>query len=99
MTLSEAFDKIEQWSQEGERIDVCVVRYGKLTIDRGGIQRGLEGCMICGHYHGMGCITVQHDDGRGIGIDLKLYHYAKAGHTITEEDIDAELLAAIIADA
>jgi len=99
MTLSEAFDTIEQYSQEGERAGTCLFRYGRLLIDRGGIQRGLDCCPVCGQYHGMGWIFVTHDDGRRIGIHLPLYHYAKAGHPISETDIDAELLFAIIADA
>jgi len=99
MTLSEAFDKIEKYSQEGERAGTCLFRYRRLLIDRGGIQRGVESCPICGNYHGMGWITVTHDDGRHITIQLPLYHYAKAGHPISDTDIDAELLFAIIADA
>ena len=98
MKLSEAFEKVEEWSKLGEKVDICVVRYGKLTIDRGGIERGIKPCPFCDAVTGMGIILVVHDDGRAVGYDPGLYHYADAGHPITEEDLDVDLFLSMIAN-
>jgi hypothetical protein len=48
---------------------------------------------------GMGNITVRHDDGRAVRFNLRLLHYAEAGHPITSRDVNARLLVAIMSDA
>jgi ribosomal protein S27AE len=98
MNLPEAFDAIERWSQEGVDVGLCTRRYGYVVIDRGGIQRGLTTCPVCGAMSGMGQIAVSHDDGRSVSIDLMLYHYSEAGHPIGRDQLDSGLLFAIIHD-
>ena len=99
MRLSEAFDHIEQWSREGEDTGICVRRYGYVIIDRGGLERGFDVCPVCGAATGAGHIVVSHDDGRRVRIDVRLYHYAQAGHPISREQLDSERLLAILAEA
>jgi hypothetical protein len=74
-------------------------RSGAVTLYFGGIERGLQPCPHCGGMAGMGFIGVTHDDGRGLSFDPILYHYAQAGHPITDSDVDAGLLLSIMADA
>lgn len=98
MTLTEAFETIERWSKEGQEVGDCRHRYGYVIIDRGGMMLGLTSCPVCGATTGMGVITVSHDDGRGVGIEVPFYHYVEAGHPISKEQLDTDLLFAIIAD-
>jgi hypothetical protein len=74
-------------------------RTGQVFIETGGIQRGLLPCPHCGALAGMGTIRVRHDDGRSISFNVRLFHYATAGHPITARDVDGKKLAAIMADA
>ena len=99
MRLSDAFDTIEQWSKEGKDAGNCAVRYGYLIIDKGGIGKGLTWCPVCGATTGMGHIEVSHDDGRRVRIDVQLYHYVQVGHSISQEQLDSELLCGMLADA
>jgi len=48
---------------------------------------------------GMGSITVCHDDGRTVRFNPRLFHYAEAGHPITNRDVNCKLLVAIMSDA
>ena len=98
MELSEAFEKVEEWNRQGESINAYEIRYGKLTIDHGRIQMGLQGCPFCDAVTGMGLISVTHDDGRSVSFDPALFHFARAGHPITEEDLDVDLFLSMIAD-
>ena len=98
MTLAEAFDTIDRWRKEGAPAGAYSRRVGCVVIDTGGIQMGLTSCPVCGATTGMGHITLSHDDGRRVSIDLPLFHYAEAGHPITPEQLDRELLFSIIAD-
>ena len=75
------------------------IRSGQVSVDVGGIQRGVKSCPHCGATTGMGLIVVRHDDGRGVGFDPALYHYAQAGHSITQADVDGDVLLSIMADA
>jgi hypothetical protein len=75
------------------------IRSGQVSIDVGGIQRGIKPCPHCGAMTNMGLIIVRHDDGRGLGFDPALYHYAQAGHPITQDDVDGDVLLSIMADA
>ena len=72
---------------------------GKVILYFGGIERGLQPCPHCGAAAGMGFIGVSHEDGRSLSFDPILYHNAQAGHPITADDVDAEMLLAIMADA
>ena len=74
-------------------------RFGKVFINDGMVQRGLEPCPHCGGAIGMGLIVVRHDDGRMVGFNPRLGHYVQEGHPITCEDVDGETLIAILADA
>jgi hypothetical protein len=48
---------------------------------------------------GMGSITVRHDDGRAVRFNLRLLHYAEAGHPITARDVNGKLLVVIMSEA
>lgn len=75
------------------------LRSGQVSVDVGGIQRGIKPCPHCGAMTSMGLIIVRHDDGRVLGFDPALYHYAQAGHPITRDDVDGDALLSIMADA
>jgi hypothetical protein len=72
---------------------------GGVTLYFGGIARSLLPCPHCGLMTNTGYVGVAHEDGRSLRFDPALYHYAQAGHPITVEDVDAEMLLAIMADA
>ena len=74
-------------------------RFGKVFINDGMVERGLEPCPHCGRAVGMGLIAVQHDDGRMVIFNPRLGHYVQSGHPITGDDVDGETLIAILADA
>jgi hypothetical protein len=46
----------------------------------------------------MGQITVRHKDGRTVSFNPRLFHYARANHPITKEDVDGETLIAILSE-
>ncbi|GEM_PF-2886178 len=74
-------------------------RSGRVFIDTSGLQRGVVPCPRCGALMGMGSITVCHDDGRTVRFNPRLFHYAEAGHPITNRDVNCKLLVAIMSDA
>ncbi len=102
-TVQQAIQKISAlhgaWSAIPWRERPKEIRSGMVCIDVGGIERGLQPCPHCGATTGMGLIVVRHDDGRGIGFDPALYHYAQVGHPITQADVDGDALLSIMADA
>lgn len=75
------------------------LRSGKVTIYTGGVELGVRPCPHCGGLTGMGTIVVEHEDGHRVSISPALYHYAAAGHPITDADVNGEKLMAILADA
>ena len=99
MNLSDAFDTIERWREEGEPAGDYSRRVGHVVIYSGGIQMGLTACPICGAVTGMGELLVSHDDGRRVVIPLPLFHYAEAGHPIAPAQLDSDRLCSIIVDA
>lgn len=98
MDIYEAFETVGRWRNEGAPAGAYTRRIGYVTIYSGGIEMGLTSCPVCGAITGMGRIEVSHDDGRRVGIELPLFHYAEAGHPITGEHLDTELLISIVAD-
>lgn len=99
MTIQEAIRRIEEIRTPAPGEGPCVYGSGRVTVDRGEVQRGVLPCPVCGRLAGMGVITVRHADGRWVRYDPRLVHYAEAGHAITAEEVDAEMLLAIVADA
>ena len=61
--------------------------------------RGILPCPFCDSWTGMGDVSVHHKDGRSVGFGIPLFHFAEAGHPITTEDIDGEMLVSIMQDA
>ena len=72
------------------------MRAGRITVDYGGVEMGLDGCPICGGVRNMGFLVVRHDDGRSIQVDMAMFHNVQAGHPVSESL--ARPLIAIVAD-
>lgn len=109
MTVVEAIRKVEEIHQRGIEArnrprgttieEMLTYRSGKVGVYTGRVQRGVLPCRYCGGWTGMGEIVVRHEDGREVTFGVELYHYAEAGHPIMPEDVDGEILVAIMADA
>jgi hypothetical protein len=104
VTVEDAIRKVDdviapEYRQKNEPGSFTILyRLGPVTVDAGGIQRGVISCSHCGETTGMGTIIVSHDDGRTVHFHPQLFHYAQAGHPITDEDVDRNVLVAIMAD-
>ena len=86
MTIAGALERIQQISQSGQREggDPFLLREGRVTVYVGALELGLKPCPYCNAATNMGEIIVTHDDGRRVSFDPALYHYARAGHPISE---------------
>lgn len=101
MTTEDAIRRVEALCRSGRSVEERGRhgrRSGKVFVETGSIQRGLVACPHCGAAAGMGTVRVRHDDGRSVSFNVRLFHYAAAGHPITARDVDGRKLAAILAD-
>lgn len=96
MTVEEALRLIEELCVRKNMIDPCTYRYNQITIDCWQVERGLVPCLHCGALAGMGTIAIRHDDGRTVRFSPQLFHYAEAGHPIADEDVDRDMVVALM---